>query len=83
MGAGSPLQAGGGGSGLFGSLDPMVNFKGGMGIPTGTASTPTIAQTTAANAMQPVTLASQSPMTATDMSAMQVANPMVYSASMD
>jgi hypothetical protein len=71
MGAGSPLQAGSGGSGLFGSLDPMVNFKGGMGIPTGTASTPTIAQTTAANAMQPVTLASQSPMTATDMSAMQ------------
>jgi len=40
-----------------------------------------VGQTTAANAMQPVTLASQSPMAATNMSAMQ--SPMAYGAAMD
>lgn len=55
-------------------------FQGGMGIPTGATSTPTVAQTTAANAIEPVAIAGQAA-TPTNMTAMQ--SPMAYSASMD
>jgi hypothetical protein len=71
MGAGS----------VFGAINPQIAGQIGNAV----TSANNIGQTTAANAIAPVTLASQGQMATspTDMSAMQVATPMAYSASMD
>lgn len=70
----------GAGGGFLNAVTPQI--AGQLGN-TATPVDPNVGQTTVANAMQPTTLASQSPMTAnaTDMSAMQ--SPMAFNASMD